>query len=194
MGQARDRFGLTPELRTFAVIDVILVVTFLVLVVLLRPFGGGGGEREGAAAPGSPSATGSSSPAPETSPDPSPAPATDTGTLRTFVLPSKNIWCEMSASSATCTILTFAYAAPAPPVDCQGTLGNVLTIEAGKPARMVCVEGEPQPVPEGAPTLEYGQASAVGAMTCHASTNGVTCLHNATGEGFAVARGGFLLF
>jgi len=187
----RDRFGLTPALRTFAAVDLVLVATFLVLLVVVRP--GSGTEPPTTGAPTSSSASAASE-APETSPDPSPAAATDTGELRTFVLPSKNIWCQMDASSATCTILSFTYTPPAPPEGCAGTVGNVLQIVAGKRAGFACLDGPPQPVPEGAPTLDYGKASAVGAMTCHASTNGVTCLHNATGEGFAVARAGYLLF
>lgn len=188
----RDRFGLTPALRTFAAVDLVLVVTFLLLLVLVRPSGQSGEPPMTGA--GTSSSSGSSSEVPETSPDPSPDPATDTGELRTFVLPSKNIWCQMDASSATCTILSFTYTAPVPPEGCTGAVGNVLRIVAGKRAELACVVGAPPAVPEGAPTLEYGQASAVGAMTCHASKNGVTCLHNATGEGFAVARAGYLLF
>lgn len=185
----RDRFGLTPELRTFAFVDVVLVLTCLLLFAVLQPW------RSGERPPltGASSASSSAVP-PETSPDPSPSAATDTGALRTFVLPSKNIWCQMDATSATCTILSFTYTPPVTPEDCAGTVGNVLRIVAGKLAEPVCVVGSPPAVPPDTPTLDYGQASAVGEMTCHSSKNGVTCLHNATGRGFAVARAGFLLF
>lgn len=185
----RDRFGLTPELRTFAFVDLVLVLTCLLLFAVLQPW-----RADGPVPSTGASSASSSAVAPETSPDPSPSPATDTGTLRTFVLPSKNIWCQMDASSATCTILSFTYTPPATPEGCAGAVGNVMRIVAGKQAELVCVVGSPPAVPADAPTLDYGQASAVGEMTCHSSKNGVTCLHNATGRGFAVARAGYLLF
>ena len=186
----RGRWGLSPAMTTFAVIDAILVVTFVLLVILLRPFSG-----SKAAAPSASTTSVSSSPAPEMTPDatvpPSPTDPTD---LKVFRLPSGNIWCEMTDTSATCTILRFTYTAPDPPAGCSGTAGNVFTVVAGHEAKFACVGGEPPAVPKGAPTLEYGQASTVGEMTCHSSTNGVTCRHNPSGVGFSMARAGYRLF
>jgi hypothetical protein len=178
-------------MMTFAVIDAILVVTFLLLVILLRPFSGS----TAGAAPSTATTSVSSSPAPETTPDsavpPSPTDPTD---LTVFRLPSGNIWCEMTTTSATCTILRFTFTPPAPPPGCSGSAGNVFTVVAGHEATFACVGGEPPAVPQGAPTLEYGQASTVGEMTCHSSTNGVTCRHNPSGVGFSMARAGYRLF
>jgi hypothetical protein len=187
----RGRWGLSPAMRTFAVVDAILVATFVLLVVLLRPFSGSTVN----AAPSTGATSGSSSPAPEMTPDatvpPSPTDPTD---LTVFRLPSGNIWCEMTTTSATCTILRFTFTPPAPPPGCSGSAGNVFTVVAGHEATFACVGGEPPAVPQGAPTLEYGQASTVGEMTCHSSTNGVTCRHNLSGVGFSMARAGYRLF
>lgn len=177
------RTGLSPAMTTFVVVDVILVLTFVVLAVLLRPFD-----------PAAPAPT-TSTIAPETTPDATvPAPPTDAAELTTFRLPSNNIWCELTGTSATCTILRFTFTAPPPPPGCSGTAGNVLTVSAGGEPEMACVVGDPPPVPADTPVLEYGQASTVGEMTCHSSTNGVTCRHNPTGTGFSVARAGYRFF
>lgn len=179
--------GLSAGLRTFVVVDLVLVITFLVLLVMQLASGGG-------QAPG-PSDPASASAAVEATPDvTAPDTPTDAQTLSAFVLPSGNIWCEMTETSATCTILQFTFTAPQVPAGCTGSVGNVLTVTGGEQASMPCVTGAPPAVPAEAPVLEYGQASTVGEMTCHSSTNGATCRHNPTGAGFAVARGGFTLF
>ena len=183
-----ERASLGPGLTTFIVVDAILVLTFVALLVMLS------------AGPGStPLAAGSSSsssaPPPEASPDATPpASPTDAETLTAFVLPSGNIWCAMTETGATCTILQYTFTPPDLPAGCTGTVGNVLTISAGEKPQLACVTGEPQRAPAGTPTLEYGKASTVGEMTCHSSTNGATCRHNPTGSGFSVARGGYTFF
>ncbi len=183
----RGRWGLTPAMTTFVVVDVILVATFLLLVVLLRPFG--------SSAPQAGASSAFSTPPPETTPDTAvPSETGNPNTYTDFQLPSHNIWCEMTETSATCTILSFTFTPPAPPAGCDGTVGHVLTVVAGKEPEMACVVGDPPAVPKGAPTLEYGQASTVGQMTCHSSTNGVTCRHNPSGAGFSVARAGYRFF
>ncbi len=184
--EGRTRAPLGPGLTTFLVVDVILVLTFLALLALL---GTGGGSAQ----PGASASSGSA--APETTPDVSaPASPTDPETLTSFVLPSGNIWCSMTETSATCTILQYTYTPPEVPADCAGTVGNVLTLAAGGTPSLACVAGQPQAAPAGTPTLDYGQASTVGEMTCHSSTNGATCRHNPSGAGFSVARGGYTFF
>lgn len=182
-GRERDPLG--PGMMTFIVVDVILVLTFLALLALL---GTGGGSGTGASTSGG-------TPAAETTPDTTaPASPTDPETLSAFVLPSGNIWCAMTDTSAACTILQYTFTSPEVPADCEGTVGNVLSLTAGQTPALACVTGEPQPAPAGTPTLEYGQASTVGEMTCHSSTNGATCRHNPSGAGFSVARGGYTFF
>lgn len=188
---ARERRGgltLSPTgLTTFLVVDAILVVTFLVLLVLHLVDSGGtpAGPPPVAATSGTPSA------APETTPEataPS-APADNQG-LAEFVLPSGNIWCSMTETSATCVIGQFSFAPPTPPPGCTGTIGPVFTVTAADGAAQPCVPEVP-PRPDDAPTLEYGQASTIGEMTCYSSRNGATCRHDPTGEGFSVARAGY---
>lgn len=178
---------LSPGMRTFAIIDAVLVATFVVLIVMHLA---AGPSRPPVSAPttASPSPTGE----PETTPEPSsPADPAENEVLTEFVLPSGNIWCTMTDTSATCTIGTFSYAPPEE--ECAGVIGPVLTLSAGEPAAMPCVEAAPAR-PEGAAVLDYGQASTIGEMTCHSSRNGATCRHNPTGVGFSVARAGYTFF
>ncbi|WP_372593157.1 hypothetical protein [Actinotalea sp.] len=182
----RERAPLSPGMTTFIVVDVILVLTFLALLALL---GTGGSQVP------TPVASASTTDGPETTPDSSaPTAPTDAETLTSFVLPSGNIWCSMTETTAACTILQYTFTPPAVPEGCDGTVGNVLQVTAGEEAALACVVGEPQRAPAGTITLEYGQASTVGEMTCHSSTNGATCRHNPSGAGFSVARGGYTLF
>ncbi|GEN79424.1 hypothetical protein [Actinotalea fermentans] len=173
--------------RTFLVVDAILVVTFAVLLVLHLV--------NSAAAPSTPAAaatpTPTSSAAPETTPEATaPSAPADNAALAEFVLPSGNIWCSMTQTSATCVIGQFSFAPPTPPPGCTGTVGPVFTVTAADGAAQPCVPEVP-PRPDDAPVLEYGQASTIGEMTCYSSRNGATCRHNPTGEGFSVARAGY---
>ncbi|MBX9244281.1 hypothetical protein ICW40_05600 [Actinotalea ferrariae] len=182
------RQGLGPGLTTFLVVDVILVVTFVILLVMSQTSGGRGGTDPTAAPP-------ETSAAPETTPEASaPAEPDESEALPAFVLPSGNIWCQMDETSATCTILEFSFTPPEVPEGCAGTIGNVLTVTAGQDAGFLCLEGPPAAAPEGTPVLDYGGGSTIGEMTCLSSQNGVFCRHNPTGTGFSLARAGTQLF
>ncbi|MDT0165071.1 hypothetical protein Q9R32_05840 [Actinotalea sp. AC32] len=180
--RARRRLG--PGLLAFLVVDVVLVLGFLVLLATAL------GDDDDPAAQPSPSASAE----PESTPSDSDADAEDVGEVRTFVLPSGNIHCTMDEGSATCTILSSSFEPPATPEGCAGAVGSTLTVAAGESAGFVCVEGDPPAAPEDAVVLEYGEQSTVGEMTCASSRNGVLCRHNPSGEGFSVARAGYLLF
>lgn len=171
-------------LTAFLVVDVVLVAVFAVLLVdALR-------GREGAEEPPAPTPS-----AAEESPEETPAAGSeDVGALTTFVLPSGNIHCSMTEVSATCTILQFQFEPPEAPDGCDGTVGSTLTVEAGEAARFDCDEGDPPPVPDDATELDYGEQSTVGEMTCASSENGVLCRHNPSGQGFSVARAGYIIF
>ncbi len=189
--QARRRgLALSPAgMTTFLVIDAILVATFVVLLVMQlvnNP-------------PGDPSAqpgvatSAPRTPEPETTPEPTaPNPPSENEALTEFRLPSGNIWCAMTETSATCTIGQFSFTPPQPPPGCTGTVGPVLTVTAADGAQMPCVPEVPSR-PDDAPVLEYGQASTIGEMTCHSSRNGATCRHDPSGEGFSVARAGWTI-
>ncbi len=194
-GAQERRGGLTLSptgLTTFLVVDAILVVTFLVLLVMHlvnSADGATGGRGDQAAADPTPVATGSA--APETTPEATaPSVPTDNQALTEFVLPSGNIWCSMTETSATCAIGQHSFAPPTPPPGCTGIVGPVFTVTADEGATQPCVPEVP-PRPDDAPVLEYGQASTIGEITCHSSRNGATCRHNPTGEGFSVARAGY---
>ena len=184
---------LTPGLRTFLAVDVVLVLTFLVLaVVVLAGRGAGPG---GPGEPTTPLTSPTDSPPAEESPEeaapPEPEPESVVA-LERFLMPSGNIWCTMTQTSASCTIFQFSYTPPAAPGDCAGTVGNVITVTADSGAFLPCVTTVAQP-PAATPVLEYGQASAIGQMTCFSSENGATCRNNETGAGFSVARAGYTL-
>lgn len=174
-------------LATFVIVDVILVLTFLVLAIMQVVDDPPAPRAE---APIPPTSV---QPEPETSPEQTaPTAPADNTALTEFVLPSGNIWCSMTETSATCTIGQFSYAPPALPEGCTGAVGQVFSVTAAEGATLPCVSAVPQR-PAEAPVLEYGQASTIGEMTCHASRNGATCRHDPTGQGFSVARAGYTI-
>lgn len=182
-GRARRTLG--PGLTAFLVVDVLLVLAF-VLVAVNAPQRGGPAQETAAEEVAEPETT------PEAS---APEEPTDAESLAAFVLPSGNIHCAMDETSATCTILSFSYEAPAAPEGCEGTVGHVLRVEAATEEVMFpCVDGDPPPVPEDAPELAYGEASTVGDMTCQSSRNGAFCRHDPSGVGFSLARAGYTTF
>lgn len=184
----RDGIRLSSTgLTTFLVVDAILVLTFLVLLVLHLTSGSGTPSAPAAG----PAATATSSAAPETTPEVSaPVAPAENQALESFVLPSGNIWCSMTEQSATCTIGQYSFAPPTPPPGCTGVVGPVFEVTADGGASQPCVAQVPTR-PADAPTLEYGQASTIGEMTCYSSRNGATCRHDPTGAGFSVARAGW---
>ena len=190
-----------PGARALAAVDVVLVLAFLVLLALHLANNAPGGADEGddptdqpvASQPVASPPVDEVAPEPETTPEASaPAEPAETEALAEFVLPSGNIWCSMTETSATCTIGSFSYAPPTPPEGCTGTVGSVFSVTAAEGATMPCVSA-PLPRPDDATVLEYGQASTVGEVTCHSSRNGATCRHNPTGQGFSVARAGYTI-
>ncbi|NMR19644.1 hypothetical protein [Cellulomonas fimi] len=186
--RGRSRRGaLGPRLTTFVVVDALLVLAFLVVLVLFLSSGPGTG---GDAAPddgATPAATGPTSPGAA----PSAGSAGDDDT--TFALPSGNIACEMSTDAATCTIANTT-ATPPPDAGCTGVIGRILTVTA-EGAEMPCVEGAlPGVAAPGTAVLEYGDSTTVGDFTCTSSSTGVTCRHDPSGRGFALARARAELF
>ena len=185
------RWALGPSAMTLAVVDAILVLTFFVLVAmqLINNPGGNGADEAGSSAGATAQA------APETTPEPSaPQEPAVAQALAEFVLPSGNIYCSVTETAATCTILSFTYAAPELPEGCTAAVGNVLTVAAGQAPTFPCVDAPPAGAPEATPVLDYGGGSTIGEMTCLSSTNGVFCRHNPSGEGFSLARAGYQLF
>ncbi|WP_250443740.1 hypothetical protein [Actinotalea sp. C106] len=174
-------------LTVFLVVDVLLVLTFVVLAVVAL---GDRSPEDPAASPADDQGQVSD----ETSPEPSaPEEVDEAEEIRSFQMPSGNIFCELDETSARCTILSFTYEPVDPPEGCDGSAGAVLEIAAGGQTAFPCVEGEPS-LPGDLAVLDYGEASTVGEMACQSSLNGVTCRHAESGAGFSLARAGYTLF
>lgn len=192
-GTRRNGSGsaLGPGLTTFLVVDIILVITFLVLLAMSLANGPAGQRNTSASPDQSPTTSDAPADEPETSPDQSAPPEPERNeALTDFVLPSGNIYCSMTDSTATCTILSFSYEPPPLPEGCTGTVGSVLEITAGGAPTFPCVPEPPTGPAPGTPELAYGEGSTIGEMTCLSSRNGVFCRHDPSGRGFSVARAG----
>ena len=141
--------SLWPRTTTFLVVDAILLLTFLVLTVMQVLNNTQTPRAE-------PAASSSSTSEPESTPEQTaPTIPADNQALTEFVLPSGNIWCSMTETSATCAIGQFSYAAPTPTAACTGTVGSVFSVTAAEGATLPCVDAVP-PRPEGATMLKYG--------------------------------------
>jgi hypothetical protein len=163
------------NVRTFVIVDAVLVVLVIVLAIVFFSGGSGGG---GEAAPSGGGATAASTPTSSSS-------ATSTEPVA-FALPSGNIACTMSVDGVTCTIASYTYA---PPVvaGCTEVTGHVLVLNADGVA-FDCVSG-PAPAVAGddVAVLEYGSSTSVGDYTCVSATDGVQCTDQ-SGVGFRLAR------
>lgn len=158
-------------IRTWVVIDAVLVTVLLVLgLVTLLGGDDGGGQEPGAAAPSvSPTAA-----------------ATGATEPTEFALPSGNIACTMAPSGVTCTIASITYDPPAV-AGCTGDTGHVLVLNDDGFA-FDCVNGAaPSVAGDDVPVLEYGSSATSGDYTCVSASDGVTCTDDA-GVGFKLAR------
>lgn len=103
---------------------------------------------------------------------------------KVFQSPSGNIVCEMSATSATCTIGEQVYHLPQKPRTCHYPgYGRTVTVEAGHSAIFACRAATS---PGNASSLAYGKAAQIGKVTCRSATNGVTC--SSGKHGFQISR------
>ncbi|MGY4645923.1 hypothetical protein [Cellulomonas sp. URHB0016] len=164
----------TRTIRAMVVVDVVLVLTFVVMLVAFATSGTSDHRDGDAAVVSAPSGT--------------PTGSGSQGTVgpAAFRLPSGNIACVVSEQGVTCTIASYTYA---PPVveGCTAPTGHVLVLDADG----VVFQCETGPAPEAAgddvPTLEYGSSSSAGDYSCTSATDGVTCT-NGQGRGFRLAR------
>jgi len=101
-----------------------------------------------------------------------------------FHTPSGNIGCEVGESAARCDILSWTYAVPAVPTDCNGDWGTGAEVAVGSSAALRCnydtVGGQGDP-------LDYGHAVRVGQVTCLSQESGVTCRTD-DGHGFLLSK------
>jgi hypothetical protein len=104
-------------------------------------------------------------------------------------------------SSAGCEIREYTWTA----ADC-GFAGprDAFLLDEGKPASAICdankdfrtkqlIPGRGTRFVPGLPTLDYGQASSAGTITCDSETSGVTCTDTSTGHFFRVSRESYKL-
>jgi hypothetical protein len=163
----------TRTIRAMVVADVVLVLTFVVLLVVFATSGSPGGGDGNAAVSTSPTAGAPTTPGSAAGPT-------------AFRLPSGNIACTMSEQGVTCTIASFTYAQPVV-AGCTGQTGHVLVLNADGVA-FDCETGPaPQAAGDDVATLEYGSSATAGGYTCTSGTDGVTCTDSA-GAGFRLAR------
>jgi hypothetical protein len=160
-------------IRTWIVIDAILVAVFLVLLVITLTGDDGDGDAGADGAAGTPSGS-------------PPAAATVSAETTEFALPSGNIGCTMAASGVTCMIASITYEPPTVP-GCTGDTGHVVVLNDDGFA-FECVDGAPPAVAgDDVPVLEYGSSETAGDYTCVSASDGVTCTDSA-GAGFKLAR------
>lgn len=186
-GQPAKRL-LGPGIVAFIVIDVVLVLGVVIAAIIILGGGDGGpGPRGTSPAAGSP---GTSATTPVTG-EPTATTSRPAGTDQRFAAPSGNIMCDITAAGARCGIASLAQK-PAPVDGCDGTVGFVYTVDVAGKVDVPCVPKSEKPKKAGANVnvLGYGQSSAAYGFTCTSEESGMTCVDDATGRGFALARAG----
>lgn len=118
-------------------------------------------------------------------------PATAHAATQNFKSPSGNIVCTLSAEGAACDINEYTYTPPPPPECAQHIKwGNRFTLSSGKPGAIEC-HGDTLQV-AGEPTLNYGQTTSAGTITCASSEqDGMKCSDSSSGHYFRVSRESF---
>lgn len=129
-----------------------------------------------------------------------------------FQSPSGDIVCVMlrdhsawdpadyGKGEGTCQVQYFNY--PAPPRQYVGADGQVSTcylngwggqfsLPEGRPPHLSCVGGDLTYLP--VPTLEYGQSTSRGSITCASEPSGMTCTDTSSGRFFHVSPDSYQL-
>ncbi|WP_157437156.1 DUF6636 domain-containing protein [Actinoplanes subtropicus] len=123
-------------------------------------------------------------------PSAAPVVVTDVGEVF-FRTPSKNIFCDLSASAVRCDIVRKTWSPPTKPSTCELDWGNGMYIQGGK-AGFTCT-GDTL-IGSASQTLEYGHADRSGSVRCTSESAGLTCVDEKTGRGFLLAVARFSLF
>ena len=196
------RRRLSPAMRAFVAVDVVLVIALVVVILATR----GGPETppptsaaaSATADPATPPATSPSAQASQTATSPTrtedPTEGEDEDEARLFASPSGNIVCSISPDGASCSIAELSAEGLVEDEDCEGTVGHVVRVTA-EGAERPCVTGRPPgKAPSGTPELEYETSTSAFGYTCTSSRSGIICRHDGTGHGFSIARAGSSLF
>lgn len=174
--------GLSRGMRAFLLVDLVLVLALVVVaaVVLSGALRGTGPGDAGSDVDPAPSASASGQAS-------TPTPTATGAGLASFTTQLRNIACTMSDDGVTCTIADKTFVPPGAEA-CTGTIGHVV-VAGAEGVDTPCVDGPaPAKAAPDVPVLEYGSTSTVGGWTCTSATNGVTCVEDATGTGFRLAR------
>ncbi len=165
----------------FILVDIALVAIAIFMIVSAV---GAGGDN-------SPDPQASEAPLAGSTPT-TPTGSASTGSVvaETFATPSRNIACEMSTESVTCTIAQLN-SPPAEVSSCNGTVGYKVTLTADGPV-LPCVPSAEQPGAAGPSVTElaYDQSRTAGNYECTSTKNGVTCRDTTTQAGFTVSKAG----
>ena len=194
------RRRLSPAMRAFVAVDVVLVIALVVVILATR----GGPETSpppsaaasATADPATPPATSPSAQASQTATSPTRTedPTEGEDEARLFASPSGNIVCSISPDGASCSIAELSAEGLVEDEDCEGTVGHVVRVTA-EGAERPCVTGRPPgKAPSGTPELEYETSTSAFGYTCTSSRSGIICRHDGTGHGFSIARAGSSLF
>lgn len=194
------RRRLSPAMRAFVAVDVVLVIALVVVILATR----GGPETppppsaaaSATADPAAPPATSPSAQASQTATSPTRTedPTEGEDEARLFASPSGNIVCSISPDGASCSIAELSAEGLVEDEDCEGTVGHVVRVTA-EGAERPCVTGRPPgKAPSGTPELEYETSTSAFGYTCTSSRSGIICRHDGTGHGFSIARAGSSLF
>jgi hypothetical protein len=120
-----------------------------------------------------------------------------------FQSPSANIGCAMvrlndGTASASCDITEYDFATPDNcPNSAERNQGNSFVrfvLHQGKQAQIECPSGHTDAVGGYSErTLDYGQTSSVGTITCDSGPSGITCTDSSTGHFVRVSRESYQL-
>ena len=120
---------------------------------------------------------------------PAPTPRVVTG-FASFVMPSRNISCELTGDAVRCDPALHIWTTPPKPSSCEFDWGGSLGVSATGAAHFLCVSDA---VPPGS-VLPYGQSIRDGAIVCESSASGVKCTSQSTGHGFTLSREAYTLY
>lgn len=104
--------------------------------------------------------------------------------------PSLNISCEISSTSASCSILERNYAEAGLP-DCPDRLFSIVVEQE---TSLACGSEYLGSVGDSVTTLEYGMTVANDTVACESDTTGMTCWNQWTGHGFKISRASNVIF
>jgi hypothetical protein len=110
-----------------------------------------------------------------------------------FQLPGGNVYCQTyKPAYARCEIKKKAFKAPPKPANCPLDWGSALVVQGHAKGLFLCY-GDTVYDPK-APTLQYGESSTVGGVTCISSEEGVACSNVNNGHGIFLGKKKYKLF